>query len=190
MACCKSFELSRYHCKLLKRFLLITVLLPFVAGIPYTELIWARSVYYIIFTTGIATYALLLNFPSIVSSVHSRPLYYGDLIDDKYVDPTVRRRFQYLFIFILQITLTLISSGLIYYYYDAMHESRLSNIEMAGVVGGFVSLLLKIENVIGKVSLSLLNFWKSRIINSTDATAHERNIKRMRTNSLAIFSSV
>ncbi len=190
MSCCELPNLSRYHCKLVKRFMLITLALPFVAGIPYPELEWTRSLYYILFTTSIATYALLLNFPSIVRRVHSRPLYYNDLEDDKYVDPAIRQRFQYLFIFILQITLTVIISGLIYYYYDKMHVSKLTSIEMIGVLGGFVSLLLKIEHAIGKLALSLLNFWKTKIMDSEDSSVHERNIRRMRANSLEIFGAV
>jgi hypothetical protein len=180
--------LTRYHCKLVKRFLLITIALPFLAGVPYPELDWARSLYYIVFTSSLATYALLLNFPSIVRRVHSRPLYYGDLADEKYVDPAIRKRFQHLFTFILQITLTVIISGLIYYYYDKMQVSILSDIEMIGVLGGFISLLLKLEHAVGKLALSCLNWWKNTVTKTE--VGHERNIRRMRANSLEIIIAV
>lgn len=183
-------RLSRYHCKVVKRCLLVTIVLPFIAGIPYNELAWSRSLVYISCTTSLAIYSLLLNFPSIVRRVHSRPLYYNDLEDDTYVDPAIRMRFQYLFIIILQITLSFIASILIYYYYDKMHTSTLSGIEMVGVLGGFVSLLLKLENFIGKIVLSTLNMWKLQITNSSDISVHEKNIRRMRTNSLAVFGAV
>ena len=183
-------KLSEYDCKLVKRVLLISLLLPFVAGLPYHDIDWSKSIYYIIPTTGLATYTLLLNFPNIVRFVHSRPLYYGDLEDDKYVNPSDRHRFQSIFIVILQITLTLIISGLIYYYYSYMHISNLSTIEKIGVLGGFISLLLKIENVVGKFALSCLNLWKIHNASTSESNNEERGLERDRTNSLAVTAAL
>lgn len=181
--------LSRYHCKLVKRCLLIVIIFPCIAGLPYKETGWSRSIYYILPTTGLATYALLLNFPSIVRSVHARPLYYDDLEDSKYVDAAIRQRFQSLFVLILQVNLTIIISCLIYYYYDRMHVSNLSKIELFGIFGGFISLLLKIENAVGKLALSVLNKWKLHVVESGGET-HTQNIRRMRSNSLEIMVNI
>jgi hypothetical protein len=49
---------------------------------------------------------------------------------------------------------------MIYYYYDRFHITGLSKIEIFGVLGGFISLLFKIENMIGKSILTGLNMWK------------------------------
>jgi hypothetical protein len=138
------------------------VLAPFLSVIPYDEMSWSRTLYYIVPSTGLATYVILLNFPSVVQKVHSRPLYYDDLEDDRFVDPRIRKRFQFIFVCILQVTLTVIISCLIYYYYDRLYNTNLSKFEIFGVLGGSISLLLKIENVIGKVTLTIINMMKYR----------------------------
>jgi hypothetical protein len=147
-------------CNMFKRMLLLLTLLPLLAFVPSHQYDVFRSLYFITPASSVAIYILLLNFPCIVARVHSRPLYYDDLEDDRYIDPAIKRRFQFIFVIILQITLTLIISGMIYYYYDRFHITRLSKIEIFGVLGGFISLLLKIENLIGKSVMVVLNLWK------------------------------
>lgn len=147
-------------CNMCKRLLLPFVLLPLLVFLPAPGYEWSKSLYFVMPTSIIAVYGLLLNFPTLVARAHSRPLYYDDLEDDRYIDPAIKRRFQFIFVIILQITLTLIISGMIYYYYDRFHITGLSKIEIFGVLGGFISLLLKIENMIGKSILTGLNMWK------------------------------
>lgn len=171
------------HDKIIKRMLLCMTLLPFIAIVPYNEMSWSRTLYYIVPSTGLATYVVLLNFPSAVKKIHSRPLYYDDLEDDRFIDNSTRKRFQFIFICILQITLTLIISGLIYYYYDRLYNTNLSKIEVFGVLGGSISLLLKIENVIGKLTLTCINIMKSR-------SMHTETISHMRSNSLEFVANV
>ena len=169
---------SKKHCKIIKRMLLLLIILPILTAIPYEPLEWSRSLYYLIPASGVATFILLINFPQIVKSIHGRPLCFEDLADEQYVDPLIKRHFQIIFICMLQITLTLIMTGLIYYYYDRLHNTELSKMEILGVLGGFISLLMKIENFIGNGILTLLNICKSR------STAFDKNKRKLRANSL------
>jgi hypothetical protein len=178
---CKEDESVIYKkekCKITKRLLLIFTLLPILASIPYEPLEWSRSLYYLVPASGLTTFILLINFPQIVKKIHGRPLYYEDLVDEKYVDPLIKRHFQIIFICMLQITLTLIMTGLIYYYYDRLHNTELSKMEILGVLGGFISLLMKIENFIGNCTLSLLNICKDK------STTFDKNKLKLRANSL------
>jgi hypothetical protein len=151
---------KRKKSNMYKRLLLIFVLLPLLIFLPVHKYEWNKSLYFVIPTSIITIYVLLLNFPSLIAQIHSCPLYYEDLEDDRYIDPSIKLRFQIIFVVILQITLTLIISGMIYYYYDQFHITDLSKIEIFGVLGGFISLLFKIENIIGKSVLTSLNMWK------------------------------
>ena len=180
--------ITKKQCKIIKRCMLCLALLPLLTVVSYESMEWSRTLYFIVPASGVATYVVLLNFPLLVKQVHSRPLYYDDLEDDRFVDPLVRKRFQFIFICILQITLTLIISGLIYYYYDRWHNTNLSKIEVFGVLGGTISLLLKIENVIGKITLTFINLLKHR--STIDASDHGENVRRMRANSLEMVAEV
>jgi hypothetical protein len=177
-------RVTKKQCKIIKRVLLLLVLLPFIAVIPYNQLAWSRNLYFIVPASGVGTYIILLNFPSLVKAVHSRPLYYDDLEDIRFVDYSVRRRYQFVFILILQITFTIIISGLIYYYYNRFHLTTLSNVEMFGVFGGCISLLLKIENNIGTAVLNIINLVKNK--SKKDISNHDENIMRIRSTSLEI----
>jgi hypothetical protein len=146
----------------LKKSLLIILLTPFISFIPLQQLDWSRNKYYNIVTISASVFVLLINLPIIVKQIHSRPIYYDDLEDTRFINTSVRKRFQLVFIFILQITLTCITAGLVYYYHDRLTTTNLSSIELFGVFGGFISLLLKIENIIGKLALTVINMLKSR----------------------------
>ena len=179
--CCK---INKRNCHIFKRFLLIFSLMPLITAIPLDMFEWSRTFYFLVPVSGISTYILLINFPKIAQSAHSRPLYYDDLEDIDYVNTSVRKRFQVIFVFIIQITLTLIMSGLIYYYYDRVKNTNLSRMEIFGVLGGFISLLLKIENGIGKCMLTLLNICKSR------ETRFNEDVRKLRTSTLEIVTGL
>lgn len=179
------FKLKKRQCLIIKRVMLILLALPALPLISYKPLDWLRTPYYIIPVSGIATYIVLINFPQIVKRVHARPLYYGDLEDARFVDPLIRKRFQFIFIIISQINLSLIMSVLIFYYYDRLHNTELSRMEIVGVIGGFVALLSKIENIIGKLTLTLMNF-----IKTSDRHKSVENVRRMRANSVEMIAEV
>ncbi len=179
------FKLEKRQCLIIKRVMLILLALPALPLISYEPLNWLRTSYYIIPVSGIATYIVLINFPQIVKRVHARPLYYCDLEDARFVDPLIRKRFQFIFIIISQINLSLIMSVLIFYYYDRLHNTELSRMEIVGVIGGFVALLSKIENIIGKFTLTVMNF-----IKTSDRHKSVENVRRMRANSVEMIAEV
>lgn len=144
-----------------KRILLILLLLPLLPVLPYKSLEWSKTLYYIIPSSGVSTFVLLFNFPQIVSTIHKKPFYYDDL-DRNDLGFEMKRRYQLIFITILQITLTIVMSVVSYYYYDRFHNTTLSKMEIVGVLGGMLSLLLKIENIIGRMSLFLLKLCKNK----------------------------
>jgi hypothetical protein len=57
-----------------------------------------------------------------------------------------------------------------------------------GVLGGSISLLLKIENAIGKITLSCINLLKN--MSTIDVSDHGENVRRMRANSLEMVAEV
>jgi hypothetical protein len=144
-------------CKLIKRVLLFTLLLPFASLIPYDELEFTRTIYYTTTTTIVASYVFLINFPAVIQMSHTRPLNFQDLEDDNHVNPLIRKRFQVMFIITLQIFGALMITGMVDYYMYRYENTSLSKFEIMGVVGGFISLISKVERIVGKGLLSLLN---------------------------------
>ena len=175
--------LSKKKCKNIKRLLLILTILPVLTAIPYEPFKWSRYLWYLVPASGLSTFILLINFPQIVKNIHGRPLYYEDLVDEKYIDPLIKKHFQIIFICILQITLTFIMTCLIYYYYDRLHNTELSRMEILGVLGGFISLLMKIENFMGNCILTMLNIYKNK------STTFDKNKRKLRTNSLDFLAN-
>lgn len=144
-----------------RRILLILLLLPLVPAFPNKELVWSKTLYYIIPSSGISTFVLLFNFPRIVAAIHSKPFYYNDLKNNK-MNFETKRQYQWIFIAILQVTITIVISVLSFYYYDRFHATTLSGMEVIGVLGGMLSLLLKIEHVIGRLALFILKQCKNK----------------------------
>ena len=145
---------------ILKRLSLFIITCVFIPFIPNINPI-VKSKYYVIPVCGISTYIILLNFPIIVENVHSKPLYYNDLENNLAIDLYTKQKFQIIFISIIRVTLSLLVIGILYYYYDRFNETNLSAVELFGILGGIYSLIFKIENVIGKSVLFLLNYFKS-----------------------------
>ena len=153
-------------CKIVKRVFLFTLLPPFVALIPHKSMDFTRNVYYTTITIIVASYVFLINFPAIIQMFHTRPLSFQDLEDPKYVNPAVRKRFQIIFIIMLQIFGAIMITGMADYYLYRYQQSSLSRFEILGVAGGFISLLSKIERLTGNALLTVLNHIKIRSPNA------------------------
>ena len=167
---------------LCKRILLIFACSPFLIFFNSEMFSWCRTLYFIIPSTALSTYIILLNFPSLIKIAHSRPIYYEDLEDDRYVNPHIKKKYQNFFNIIIHFFITILISSLCYYYYDRLHNTALSKIELLGVFGGILSMASKIERVIGKTVLSILNKIKvkSPIIQNIDGTnIHTVEMKRI-----------
>lgn len=145
---------------IIKRVLLVLTPLPFLIFINNEKLNWCRTLYFILPTTAVSIYITLLNFPNIVKIAHTRPVYFDDLEDVNGASEEMKHKYQKIFVIILQILLTVIMSGMFYYYYSRYHNTTLSEIEILGVFGGYISILSKIERLIGKSLLSIVNYYK------------------------------
>jgi hypothetical protein len=135
------------------RYFIPLCILPFLP-LGYVSL---DTVIYILPSSFLAAYVFLLNFPCIIRNIHTRPLYYEDLLHHGEEPHQV---YQMYFLRITQITMSVSVSSVVYYYYNQLHLTRLSKLEILGVFGGYFSLLLKIERVIGNSVLSLISRYK------------------------------
>ena len=55
----------------------------------------------------ISVFIILLNFPFLSNFMHQKPIYFDDLQDDSACDEQIRQRFQRIFVFLINIFLTL-----------------------------------------------------------------------------------
>ena len=166
----------------IKRILLILTPLPLlsISNIKLFSLIE-----YIIPTTVISSYIILLNFPMLTKILHEKPIYFSDLEDNKYNDITIKKRFQYIFIVISQLTTTIIITSIVYYYHTQFHITTLSRTEICGVFGGIVSILTKAESFIAKRLLMILNICREK-----SADIEESVSKKPRSSSFNILAEV
>lgn len=164
-----NFKLNKNGCtgyfhskdtKIYKRWMLALFLVPFIPFIPHMDIL-DNGVYYSV-TIGLCAYAFFINFPWLIKVLHSSPVYYEDLEDEKYEDHHSRKQHQSVFIFSNQILIALITMSLVYYYQYKYIHSNLSLFEMAGVLWGIASLMLSIYNFMAKITKSLISWWKKR----------------------------
>lgn len=144
--------------KYIKRLFLIFLPTPAIVFVPSWD--WSRSIYYVTASVILSTASILLNFPKIIHFLHGKSVGYEDLKDENAVDTYMKRRFQRAFEITITITLAILMGALIDYYLDRYQNTELSNLEILGVMGGFMSLLYKIEDFIGKILLVGLHRYK------------------------------
>jgi hypothetical protein len=135
-----------------KKCLLLLTILP-VVPVFYPDLDIPE---FVIPVSFLSAYSLLFNFPSFIEQIHKKPLYYEDL-ETKTPPLDV---YQKKFINITQVTMSLSVSSVVYYYFDQLHQTKLSKLEIFGVFGGYLSLLMKIERFVGSTLLSLMTKYK------------------------------
>ena len=140
---------------------LTLIFLPTPALVFVPEWDWAKSIYYVTASVILSTASILLNFPKIIHFLHGKSVSYEDLEDEHAVEVRMKRRFQRAFEVTITITLAILMGALIDYYIDRFNHTELSSLEIAGVVGGFMSLLYKIEDFIGKVLIIGLHCYKT-----------------------------
>ena len=181
-------------CNSIKRYLLLTIIFPFIRLIPYDLFDFARTIYYTSITTAISSYVILVNFPKIIKSIHSRPLYFNDLDDtfdypnhqenpnnqENKIDQVTQKKFQSIFIVTLQFFGAIMVTAMVDYYLYRYRATKLSGIEIFGILGGFISLLTKIERIIGKILLTILSYMKNKPTNlSTEPTRVSIALRRL-----------
>lgn len=94
-------------------------------------------------------YCFFLNFPSISEFLHSRPYYVDEMITDQHSESKAFRRW---YNGIMNFMLAFIFSGMAeYIIFKDIQEKPV--MEIIGIVGGNISLYMKVQNTIGKVVL-------------------------------------
>ena len=114
-------------------------------------------------------FILTWNFPSISKSFYLKPIYYEDLYNEKMdinindlskkkiiYNIEISKKFKDKFLIIQQFILSLTLAIIIEYFSFKYKKNNYSLSEILGIIGGILSLYLKLINLIGKSTLSLL----------------------------------
>ena len=88
-------------------------------------------------------------FPSLSTSLFSRPLYYEDLMD-KFADDNRNRKYQTYFKIINSLYSAILASAIIDYVVFKYDQTGLSYFEILGVIGGVLGMFKKWQLLIGK----------------------------------------
>jgi hypothetical protein len=108
---------------------------------------------------SLGSFMLLVNFPYFSTMLHSRPIYYEDLrISDDTNAPD--DRFKLVYEMIMIFFLSILIGAMADYVY--LNVYNLTPIEFLGIVGGNLSVYLRIQNIVGKVLLKCCYFIKHR----------------------------
>jgi hypothetical protein len=128
--------------------------------------------------------AFVINFPNVAPSIHNRPIWLSDLATDTtasvnldaFANEIRARFFNYFFILVNVSFVTLLSVFTIYA--SALFSSRFENtniIEIAGVIGGVLSLWSRAQQLAGRILLYLCYSMRKRkleqhLVSVTSAT--------------------
>ena len=136
-----------------------------------------RNYYYIFFSIFTSLLILTWNFPIISKFIYSKPIYFEDLNKELSLDNNKRNlkiiydiensnKFKSKFIlfqqFIISIIIALTADYIKSRFYDNIDE-QISMFAIIGVVGGLISLMIKIIKFLGKISLIIIYKQKIKI---------------------------
>ena len=136
-----------------------------------------RNYYYIFFSIFTSLLILTWNFPIISRFIYSKPIYFEDLNKELSLDNNERNlkiiyniensnKFKSRFIlfqqFIISIIIALTADYIKSRFYDNIDE-QISMFAIIGVIGGLISLMIKIIKFLGKISLIIIYKQKIKI---------------------------
>lgn len=165
------------------------------------------NVYYIAPVSFIISLFTMYLFPSLSTSLFSRPLYYEDLMD-KFADDNRNRKYQTYFKVINSLYSAILASAIIDYVVFKYDQTGLSYFEILGVIGGVLGMFKKWQLLIGKyIMIGLfqcknlnqikrqLNKAKTRlskikIINETKSPRKNSDADNLNRNSIEVVSDV
>jgi hypothetical protein len=147
-----------------KRILLI---IPIVSAFTLGFVENLRTNYYFVMSMcALSFYSLLINFPVLSYLMHKKPVYFEDL-EDVEVDPSHpdRKKFQKYFITFSTIPFSLFMAILTGYFVYKVSSSILSPFEIAGIVGGNLSLYGNAQRKVGQWIIDILEWKKKKVQN-------------------------
>jgi hypothetical protein len=136
-----------------------------------------KGMFYVPISCGISALIIFLNFPSIVIFLHSRPIYYDDLIMKNYegegyiYNEDFRKKYQKIFQWIVSVSSSLMVAFTVelWFFRDSMFNSASSTEDKAfnafvilGVIGGLLRIYYGAAMLLGKLLLVLLKRFKKR----------------------------
>ena len=173
------------------------LLIPLILGLTFAfkDSVHHRSIYVPV-STGVSSLIAFLNFPSIVVSLHSRPIYYDDLVINDYTDPdaglglyndSFRRKYQRIFRTVIAVTSSLLIVGTteIWYYRERLFDTTpdgngndevVKGFVIIGVIGGIMRIYYGTTVFIGKFVIFVLKLLKRR----EQARLHQQTQERIK----------
>lgn len=137
----------------------IRILLPISIGLfsmPFIDYMFL-TYHYLPILYFLASYSVLLNFPSIAENLHKKPIYFEDLAIEN--NNKLMRWYSILMNFILSLLFALCSDYIIF---QGIREKPI--LETLGIIGGSFSLYIKVQHSTGKALLTICHCIKQREI--------------------------
>ena len=139
----------------------LLMLIP-VLAIPPLFVEELRSVLYVTPSTILGSYVILYHCPYFLKSMHTKPLYFEELEDSEVIDRHLKKRFQEIFLKIINVILAFVMGGVVDYAFYRFHDSTLSWFEIMGLIGGMLSLYRSAWDHIGRILLLYLALEKDK----------------------------
>lgn len=136
-----------------------------------------RNYYYIFFSIFTSLLILTWNFPVISRFIYSRPIYFEDLNKQLKLDNNEEKKniiydiensdkFKTKFIlfqqFIISVVIALTADYIKSRFYDNQ-DDQISTFAIIGVIGGLLSLMVKVIKLLGKITLIIIYKQKKKI---------------------------
>jgi hypothetical protein len=140
-----------------------------------------KGIFYVPFICGICALIVFLNFPSIVIMLHSRPIYYDDLIMKNYegegyiYNEDFRKKYQKIFKWIVSVSSSIMVSFTVelWFFRDSMFNNQgqdspstsdkaVNAFVVLGIIGGLFRIYYGAAMLLGRLLLSLLKRLKKR----------------------------
>lgn len=182
---------TRRHIEV-KLFNLTLLLVPIILALTFVYQD-NKSMFYVPVSCGISALIIFLNFPSIVIFLHSRPIYYDDLIMKNYegeghiYNEDFRKKYQKIFQWIISISSSFMVAFTVelWFFRDSMFSSgdepttgdKAVNIFVVlGVIGGLFRVYYGAAMLLGKLLLTILKWLKKREQERLRQASEERTL--------------
>ena len=144
------------------------------------------KIIHIFFFTFTSLLILTWNFPGLSKVIYSKPIYYEDLTKDTPIEKKELKtkiiyniensdKFKTRFIIFQQLIISIIIGLMADYIKSRFYiNNEYSTLEFLGIIGGLISLMLKLIRVLGRFSLFILYKQKKKEqISSTDISIND-----------------
>ena len=152
-----------------------------------------NAVIYVPFSCGISALILFLNFPSFVIMLHSRPIYFDDLIIKNYegdsciYDESFRKKYQKIFVVIASSTSAIMVGVTVELWFfrddtfngngdNSAGDQTVNSFVVLGIIGGLLRIYYGATMILGRVLLSVLKKLKKKEQEKLRQNAQDRTL--------------